>query len=111
MMASLKVTLKKIPFVVAAWNSRKNLTRLKQDVSLASKNLLSLFLNKLRGRSPVPKTELIHLVTGTEDVAWFLKSGALAAESIREISAKNGIDLNRCEAILDFGCGAGRVIR
>jgi SAM-dependent methyltransferase len=65
-----------------------------------------------RGRGvPIPPARLIHLVAGTEDVSWFLGSGAVAAECLRAVLAKNGIRLEDCRAILDFGCGVGRVLR
>lgn len=63
-----------------------------------------------RGRQ-VPPGHLIHLVANTEDVAWFLDSGAAAARSIRDLLAKNGVAIEDFNAILDFGCGVGRVIR
>ena len=60
---------------------------------------------------PIPPPHLLHLVTGTEDVSRFLGSGGDAVRGIREILAKNGLRLEDFEAILDFGCGAGRVLR
>lgn len=60
---------------------------------------------------PVPPGRLIHLVANTEDVAWFLGTGELAARSIRAILDRNGLAIERFGSILDFGCGAGRVIR
>ena len=60
---------------------------------------------------PIPPGRLIYLVANTEDVSWYLDTGALAARSIREILNKNGLAIERFSAILDFGCGVGRVIR
>jgi SAM-dependent methyltransferase len=60
---------------------------------------------------PLPPARLIGLVTGTPDVEWFLLGGERAAESIRAALARNGIDPARLHAILDFGCGLGRVLR
>jgi SAM-dependent methyltransferase len=54
---------------------------------------------------------LIHLIANTEDVSWFLGTGALAAQSIRAILEKQGLKIETFGNILDFGCGAGRVIR
>ena len=59
----------------------------------------------------VPPGRLIHLVANTEDVEWFLDTGALAAKSIREVLVESGVRLEDLGAILDFGCGVGRVIR
>jgi 2-polyprenyl-3-methyl-5-hydroxy-6-metoxy-1,4-benzoquinol methylase len=60
---------------------------------------------------PLPPTRLIVLVAGTPEPEWFLESGALAARSIRSALGKAGAELERMGAILDFGCGCGRVLR
>jgi SAM-dependent methyltransferase len=60
---------------------------------------------------PIPPTRLIIRVTGTPDVGWFLEGGARAAESIRSALARQGTDVGRLGALLDFGCGCGRVAR
>src|SRR5436190_10182380 len=60
---------------------------------------------------PLPPTKLIVLVAGTPEPEWFLESGALAARSIRGALRKAGVELERMGAILDFGCGCGRVLR
>ena len=60
---------------------------------------------------PVPPGRLIHLVANTEDVAWFLGTGELAARSIRAALVKNGLAIEDFGSVLDFGCGVGRVIR
>lgn len=60
---------------------------------------------------PLPPSRLIYLVGGSNDLDWFLGAGAGAASSIRDALARNGIAIERLGAILDFGCGAGRVLR
>jgi len=60
---------------------------------------------------PVPPPRLIVRVAGTADVGWFLESGRLAAESIAESLARHGRRVEEVGALLDFGCGCGRVIR
>lgn len=60
---------------------------------------------------PLPPEDLIFLVSGGRDVVWFLKSGRLARKSVLRILADHGISTERLNGILDFGCGAGRVIR
>ena len=60
---------------------------------------------------PVPPRRLIVRVAGTPDVDWFLQSGKLAAESIRAALARQGVALAEVDAVLEFGCGCGRVTR
>jgi SAM-dependent methyltransferase len=59
----------------------------------------------------VPPGYLRMLVAGTTSREAFLDSGRQAAESIRSVVAEAGMDLDRCDAVLDFGCGCGRVAR
>jgi SAM-dependent methyltransferase len=60
---------------------------------------------------PLPPGRLMHLVTGAEDVAWFLDSGGAAARGLRTVLDRNGLALESFQSVLDFGCGAGRVLR
>ncbi len=60
---------------------------------------------------PLPPDRLIQLVAGSADVAWFLEGGALAARSIRDVLAEAGAPIEEARALLDFGCGCGRVAR
>ena len=60
---------------------------------------------------PFPPVKLIHLVTNTYRYDWFYKSGLFGKESIKSILQKNNFDINQFEAILDFGCGCGRMMR
>jgi SAM-dependent methyltransferase len=60
---------------------------------------------------PMPPGRLMHLVAASRDDAWFLEGGRLAASGMMAILARNGIAPERLGAILDFGCGAGRVLR
>jgi SAM-dependent methyltransferase len=64
-----------------------------------------------RSRTPIPPGRLIHLVAGSEDVAWFLEGGGAAAQCLRDVLSKNGRSIESFTKILDFGCGAGRVMR
>ena len=68
----------------------------------------------LRGSSdglPVPPLHLVRSSTGTSSLEWMFRGGALAADSIRGILARNGHDIRAVRCLLDFGCGCGRVLR
>jgi 2-polyprenyl-3-methyl-5-hydroxy-6-metoxy-1,4-benzoquinol methylase len=60
---------------------------------------------------PLPPAKLRIRVAGTADAAWFLESGRLAEKSIRAAVERAGTRLEELSAILDFGCGCGRVVR
>jgi len=60
---------------------------------------------------PVPPRRLIVRVAGTASTAWFLEGGRLGAETIREVLARRGRPVEELGAMLDFGCGCGRVTR
>ncbi len=59
---------------------------------------------------PIPPADLLFLVAGTTNIAWFLEGGARAAGAIRDALERRGVALDDL-AILDFGCGCGRVLR
>jgi SAM-dependent methyltransferase/CBS domain-containing protein len=63
---------------------------------------------------PLPPPELIHLIGPYRRrmlYQRFYEDGARFAETIRRILGQHGADISEFEAILDFGCGCGRVIR
>jgi 2-polyprenyl-3-methyl-5-hydroxy-6-metoxy-1,4-benzoquinol methylase len=60
---------------------------------------------------PVPPPDLMMRVTGNTDLGWFIESGRLAEESMRAALWRAGASLDSLDAILDFGCGCGRVLR
>ena len=55
---------------------------------------------------PVPPGPLMVRVAASADPTWFVESGRLAAESIRAVAP-----VDEAKALLDFGCGCGRVVR
>jgi SAM-dependent methyltransferase len=50
-------------------------------------------------------------VAGTPDAQWFLDSGRAAADGVRTALARAGRPIDDVGALLDFGCGCGRVTR
>jgi SAM-dependent methyltransferase len=60
---------------------------------------------------PLPPRYLRMRVSGTVDVTEFLERGQLAQQSIRKALSCAGAPLGSDAAILDFGCGCGRVLR
>jgi SAM-dependent methyltransferase len=60
---------------------------------------------------PVPPLALIDLVSGQPDIPWFLEGGRRAAASIRDALSGQGVSMESLRALLDFGCGCGRVVR
>ncbi len=60
---------------------------------------------------PLPPARLRVRVAGNADPAWFLEGGRLAEETLRGALERAGTRLEDAAAILDFGCGCGRVTR
>jgi 2-polyprenyl-3-methyl-5-hydroxy-6-metoxy-1,4-benzoquinol methylase len=75
------------------------------------KSLYARINNRLRGNLPVPPPRLIALVAGGRSAWWFLKQGSDANKKLRKILRRNGVRIKERTAILDFGCGVGRVMR
>ncbi len=63
------------------------------------------------GGLPVPTARLLMLTTASPSVEWFIQTGRAGADSIREQLERNGVPLPEVGAVLDFGCGCGRIIR
>jgi SAM-dependent methyltransferase len=59
----------------------------------------------------IPPAYLRMLVIGTTSLDVFQDTGRAATESLRSLFAETGLDLDACDAVLDFGCGCGRVSR
>jgi SAM-dependent methyltransferase len=60
---------------------------------------------------PLPSPLIIIRVAGTADPTWFVEGGRLAEESLRAALVRAGAPIGSLTAILDFGCGCGRVLR
>lgn len=60
---------------------------------------------------PVPPARLRVLVYGSPSRADFLLSGRASQEIIERLFDEAGLSLSHCGALLDFGCGCGRILR
>jgi SAM-dependent methyltransferase len=60
---------------------------------------------------PIPPARLRVLVNGIPDLDWFLASGKAQTGYLRELLAEVGRPLERMDAVLEFGCGCGRMTR
>lgn len=60
--------------------------------------------------TPLPSEDLIFLVNGHRDQAAFAVSRLATVENIISLLGEAGIDHTSFNAILDFGCGCGRVL-
>lgn len=60
---------------------------------------------------PIPPSDLIFLVAGSADISWFLHAGGLGAATVTDALRAQGIEVKGLSALLDFGCGCGRVLR
>src|SRR5262249_8368542 len=82
------------------------------ELGLAAKSGLTAAARKREDGSPPPPASL-RAQAGPRhaDAGFFLRSGQKHAELIREILRENGASVDDCEALLDWGCGCGRVLR
>jgi 2-polyprenyl-3-methyl-5-hydroxy-6-metoxy-1,4-benzoquinol methylase len=79
-------------------------------------SLQELLEDPLRSRGapdglPFPPPEMLCLVAGVFDAGRFYWGGVLGARCIKGILQVNGLDIGQFRAILDFGCGCGRIMR
>lgn len=63
------------------------------------------------GAAGIPPARLRVRVAGTADLDWFLEGGRLGADTVRAAAARHGRPVDELDALLDFGCGCGRVLR
>jgi SAM-dependent methyltransferase len=75
------------------------------------KYLAARVRNRLEGQLPVPPENLIYLVVGHKDPRAFLDSGRATNAAIRRLLKKHDLNVEQFGAVLDFGCGVGRIMR
>jgi SAM-dependent methyltransferase len=66
---------------------------------------------RLKGEPAIPPGKLIYLVAGHKSAKKFLAGGRSASDTIRSVLQKNGLRIEQFGAVLDFGCGVGRIMR
>lgn len=60
---------------------------------------------------PLPPPRLVYAVSNSFDVEAFFRDGERAARSLAALLERNGVEIASARAILDFGCGCGRILR
>ncbi|MGI8624273.1 MAG: hypothetical protein ACR2NB_12520, partial [Solirubrobacteraceae bacterium] len=65
----------------------------------------------LTGAVPVPPPKLRVLVAGRADVTYFLETGREQTALVRRMLERHCRRVEDMDAILDFGCGCGRLAR
>jgi SAM-dependent methyltransferase len=63
------------------------------------------------GRWPIPPAALRAKVSWPADAEFFIETGRAQVEFIRSVVSRNGGHVEEMGAILDFGCGCGRLAR
>ena len=59
----------------------------------------------------MPPSRLLYTIGASDDPSWFLRSGRWAAEDICALLGRHIGRMEELGAVLDFGCGVGRVVR
>jgi SAM-dependent methyltransferase len=77
----------------------------------APHDMAARVVSRLKGRPAIPPGKLIHLVAGHKSAKAFLAGGRSASDTIRGILGNNGLQIEQFGAVLDFGCGVGRIMR
>jgi SAM-dependent methyltransferase len=82
------------------------------ELALAGKASLRRQSENGAGGLPLPPARL-RAQAGPRhaDPAYFLRSGARHAALIRELLGEDGASIEELDAILDWGCGCGRILR
>jgi SAM-dependent methyltransferase len=104
-MKTLK-SLVPLPLKIKAHVLANNLSSIARDISFWPDRIS----HHLRG-TPLPSGYLIHLIAQHRNPNIYLRSGEVSAQQIRDMLKRNGVELESLNAILDFGCGVGRVVR
>ena len=60
---------------------------------------------------PIPPAKLISFTNNSREISWFLHTGMISFNCLRNALEKNQYFLENFHNVLDFGCGCGRVLR
>jgi SAM-dependent methyltransferase len=60
---------------------------------------------------PFPPARLVFAVIANWQLSWYQLGGMFSHQSFTRLLVMHGIDPNSLRAILDFGCGCGRILR
>jgi CBS domain-containing protein len=85
-----------------------------RPIGLLRRRDVEAFASEAPDGFPLPPPDLIELVSGLRSARAyrsFYAEGARSAETVRSVLARNGSRVDELRAMLDFGCGCGRVIR
>jgi SAM-dependent methyltransferase len=68
-------------------------------------------VSRLKREPAIPPGKLIYLVAGHKSAKAFLAGGRSASDTIRDVLQQNDLRIDQFGAVLDFGCGVGRIMR
>lgn len=96
-------------------NSRRKVLRTVEFIKTISpvnivRNMLYKKKNKLPSY-PIPPASLVVSVAGNSRKQWFLECGEQTVHEMMVILRENNICCDDFDAVLDFGCGCGRLLR
>jgi SAM-dependent methyltransferase len=81
------------------------------DCKTRLRHAAARFKIRLEGHPAIPPGDFIYLVVGHRDPRQFLESGRATNEAIRRLLGKHDLKVAELGAVLDFGCGVGRIMR
>ncbi|PWU25338.1 MAG: hypothetical protein C5B48_01855, partial [Candidatus Rokuibacteriota bacterium] len=82
------------------------------ELALAAKGAASSRRLRTENDLPLPPARLrAQIGPAHADASFFLRSGRRHAELVSGLLGAHGASVEQLDAILDFGCGCGRVVR
>lgn len=109
-MGAVKDRLKVLLRAVGLYESARKLWARRSDWRTACRNA-GYRLAGSPDKLPIPPTRLMYLAILSKEVSWFLQSSRIGERSIVNALQRNGLRMEDFDAILDFGCGCGRIMR